>query len=49
MQGNRIIIKSVMQQDILQRLHEGHQGITQSVARESVWWLNLSKQLEDLI
>lgn len=51
MRGNRIIIPSELQQEILQRLHEGHQGITKCRlrARESVWWLNLSKQLEDQI
>ena len=51
MWGSRIIIPLELQQDILHRLHEGHQGITKCRlrAKESVWWLHLSKQLEDLI
>ena len=51
MRGNRIVIPAELQQDILHRLHEGHQGITKCRlrARESVWWLNLSCQIEHLI
>ena len=51
MRGRRIVIPLEMQQDILRRIHEGHQGITKCRlrARESVWWLNLSKQIAELI
>ena len=51
MKGCRIIIPSVMRLEILDRLHEGHQGITKCRARAkaSVWWPGLSKQVEDLV
>ena len=51
MRDNRIVIPAELQQDILHRLHEGHQGITKCRlrTRESVWWLNLSSQIEHLI
>ena len=51
MRGDRIVIPAELQQDILHRLHEGHQGITKCRlrARQSVWWLNLSNQIEQLI
>ena len=51
MKGCRIIIPSVMRLEILDRLHEGHQGITKCRARAkaSVWWPGLSKQMEDLV
>ena len=51
MKGCRIIIPSVMHLEILDRLHEGHQGITKCRARAkaSVWWPGLSKQVEDLV
>ena len=40
-----------LQQDILQKLHKGHQGIvkTQLRARKSVWWPGMSKQIKSFI
>ena len=40
-----------MRLDILDKLHEGHLGITKCHERvkRSVWWPGLSKQLEDMI
>ena len=40
-----------MRLDILDKLHEGHQGVTRCRERTktSVWWPGLSKQLEDLV
>lgn len=51
MRGSRIIIPQSMRHDILQRLHEGHQGITKcrARARQSVWWPGLSRQVEDVV
>ena len=44
----RIVIPAELQQDILHRLHEGHQGITKC-RLQTVWWLNLSNKIEQLI
>ena len=51
MKGCRIIIPPVMHLEILNRLHEGHQGMTKcpACAKASVWWPGLSKQMEDLV
>ena len=45
LRGSRIVKK------LLDKIHSGHQGITKSreLARQSIWWPGLSKQLEDLI
>ena len=49
--GTRIVIPLSMQQEILQKLHEGHQGIQRCHLRAkiSVWWPGISKQINDLI
>lgn len=51
MKGSRIIIPQQLQNEVLQFIHVGHQGITKCRRRAqvSVWWLGLSVQLEDLI
>jgi len=51
LRGNRIVIPSSLQEDILQKLHEGHQGIvkTQLRARTSVWWPGVTKQIQCFI
>ena len=45
------MIPQTLQKDILQRLHKGHQGITKCRlrARDSVWWLKLSNEIEEMI
>lgn len=45
---SRLVIPAELQKDILQRLHEGHQGIVKcrALARSCVWWPGLSKQIE---
>ncbi|XP_030828454.1 uncharacterized protein K02A2.6-like [Strongylocentrotus purpuratus] len=47
----RIVIPRALRLDILERLHQGHLGITKcrARARDSVWWPGLSKSLEDMI
>ena len=51
MRNNRIIIPSLLHQEILDKIHTGHQGIhkCRKRARQSVWWPGISRQLEDLI
>ena len=50
MKGNRLVIPVSMRLDVLDKLNEGHQGITKSRERErdktSVWWPGLSKQAQ---
>lgn len=40
-----------MQEDILQKLHQGHQGIQRCrlQAKSSVWWLNISRDINSFI
>lgn len=51
MRGCRLIIPASLRQDILSRLHAGHQGITKcrARARESVWWPGLSTDIVEMI
>ena len=51
MKGNRLVIPVSMRMDILERIHEGHQGIVtcRERAKISVWWPGMSKQLEELV
>ena len=43
---NQLVIPTELQEDILQRLHQGHQGIVKCRAKSCVWWPRLSKQTE---
>lgn len=47
----RLVIPSSLRQDILDKLHEGHQGITKCrrLAIQSVWWPGLSKNIKELV
>ncbi|KXJ18236.1 Uncharacterized protein K02A2.6 [Exaiptasia diaphana] len=51
MYDSRIVIPSSLRQDILGKLHEGHQGIAKCrrLAIQSVWWPGLSKNIKELI
>ena len=51
LRGSRIVIPLTLQQDMLKKLHEGHQGITKCRlrAKQSMWWPGLNKQLERLV
>lgn len=51
MKGTCIVIPSVMQRDIINRLHEAHQGIVKcrERARNTVWWLEINKHIEDVV
>ncbi|MGH0124947.1 UNVERIFIED_CONTAM: hypothetical protein FKN15_020833 [Acipenser sinensis] len=49
--GGRIVIPPSLRQEILDKIHEGHQGISKcrERAKQSVWWLGVSRQLQDLV
>ena len=51
MRGSRVVIPTSLHQDMLQRIHTGHQGITKcrDMARQSVWWPGLTAELETLV
>ena len=43
---DHMVISADMQEEILERIHTGHQGITKCGQRAylSVWWLGISKE-----
>ena len=49
--GRQVVIPNAMQQTILEQLHLSHQGVTktQALARESVFWPEISKHIDDLV
>ena len=51
MKGTRILIPSCMRLNILDKIHEGHLGITKcrERAKQSVWWPSLSTQIQDMV
>ncbi|GFR83268.1 Pol polyprotein [Elysia marginata] len=51
MYRNRLVVPPTLREDILRRIHEGHQGVVKcrAFARTSVWWPNLSTEIEKLI
>ena len=48
--GRQVVIPSTLQDDILNQLHVGHMGIerTRRLARETVFWPNISKDIEHI-
>jgi hypothetical protein len=51
LKGGRIVIPTTQQNNILEKIHEAHQGITkcQLRAKSCVFWKNLNKDIEELI
>ena len=49
--GRQVVIPSTMRKNILDQLHLSHQGITktQALARDCVYWPDISKHIEDLV
>lgn len=48
--GTRLVIPFALWCDVLVKLHEGHQGVIKwrERVRQSVWWPELSQQLNEL-
>ena len=51
LKGTGLVVTTTMRLDILDKLHEGHLGITNRFeqAKISVWWPEQNKQLDDMI
>lgn len=51
LRGIRLVIPSAMRNTVLEKVHEGHQGVVKcrERARETVWWPGLSGQLNELV
>ncbi|KAJ8023319.1 hypothetical protein HOLleu_35705 [Holothuria leucospilota] len=49
--GRQVLIPKPLHADILNQLHNGHQGIekTRRLARESVYWPNINRDIEKLV
>ncbi|XP_011859821.1 PREDICTED: uncharacterized protein K02A2.6-like [Vollenhovia emeryi] len=49
--NTRLVIPPPLQSEIMSYIHEGHLGINKcrERARQSVWWLGLSKQIIDVV
>ena len=48
---DRIYIPKSLQQEMLARIHDGHQGITKCLerARDAVYWIGISAQIENVV
>jgi hypothetical protein len=51
LRGNRVVIPSALQPEILDKLHAGHQGLVKCHRRASysVWWPKLHQQIEETV
>ena len=51
LRGRRIVVPQSLQAETLQKIHSGHQGITQCSLRvtSSVWWPGVKQQVEDVV
>ena len=51
MRGSRTLIPSSLQQEVLEQIHSGHQGMIKCKerARRVVWWPGMTSQIEEKI
>lgn len=51
LKDTRLVIPATLWNDVLARLHEGHQGIVKCKARacQSVWWPGLGQQINKMV
>ncbi len=48
---DRLVIPKEMRKDMLEKIHNGHPGVTKSrlKAQEAIWWPNISKDIEEYV
>ena len=48
---NRLVIPSSLQSEVLERIHDGHQGMTRCRERAnmSVWWPGISRDIQSKV
>ena len=51
MKGSRLVIPNSLRQEMLEKLHSSHQGVTKcrQRAKSVVWWPRVSKELEEFV
>lgn len=51
LRGARVVIPISLRKNVLQEIHEGHQGIVRSkaIARSFVWWPNMDIDIEEYV
>uniref|UniRef100_A0A8C5D510 Gypsy retrotransposon integrase-like protein 1 n=1 Tax=Gouania willdenowi TaxID=441366 RepID=A0A8C5D510_GOUWI len=51
LRGTRLVIHAIMRNGVLDKIHEGHQGVVKcrERARQAVWWPGLSNQISELV
>ena len=51
LKSTRVVVPSAMKLQVLDKIHEGHQGIVKcrERAKTSVWWPGLSREVQDMV
>ncbi|XP_064469774.1 uncharacterized protein K02A2.6-like [Ornithodoros turicata] len=51
LRGARLVVPPSLRQEVLEKLHVGHQGVSRcrANARETVWWPGISANLQDFV
>lgn len=51
LKDSRLVIPSEMRNEVLTKLHDGHQGVVKckARARQTVWWPGLSQQISEMV
>ena len=51
LKGSRIVVPKVLQADVLERLHNAHQGMdrTKRRARQSCYWPGMNSEIENMV
>ena len=51
MRGQRLVIPTAMRQEMLSKIHSGHQGINKCLqrARHSIWWPGIRSAIQQLV